>query len=150
MQPLICPYCGSNAPLDNTTKIYHGRDYGLAYICEKFPICDSYVGVHKDSGKPLGRLANKELREWKIKAHAVFDELWQRKFAKRRAGLPGKSGNPGGVTYKKGYARGSAYKWLAQQLGITSDECHIGMFDIDMCKRVVEICEPYVKSKTTE
>jgi hypothetical protein len=145
MQPLDCPYCGGKAPLDCTTKIYQGRDYGLAYICENFPVCDAYVGVHKNSGKPLGRLANKELRDWKIKAHAAFDELWQRKLAQRRAGKPGKSGSPGGASYPKHYARGAGYKWLREQLGIESKDCHIGMFDVDMCKRVVEVCSPYVK-----
>lgn len=136
---LICPYCDSNAPLSSTTRIYHGRDFGLAYICEKFPECDSYVGVHKGTEKPLGRLANKELRDWKIKAHAAFDELWRRKLAKRR--------RERGSDYKVVYARGSGYKWLREQLGIEAKDCHIGMFDVDMCKRVVEVCEPYLINK---
>lgn len=139
MTPLTCPYCGGKAPLESTTIIYQGRDFGLAYICENYPKCDAYVGVHKNSGKPLGRLANKELRDWKIKAHAAFDELWRRKLAKRR--------KERGNDYKQVYARGSGYKWLRQQLGLESKECHIGMFDVDMCKRVVEVCTPYLKSK---
>lgn len=150
LPPLLCPYCGSNAPLDNTSKIYNGRDFGLAYICENFPRCDSYVGVHKESGKPLGRLANKELRDWKIKAHASFDQLWNRKLANRRAGMPGKSGHPGGATYKKVYARASAYNWLATALSIEKKDCHIGMFDVDMCKKVVEVCSPYLKKEIEE
>ena len=31
----------------------------------------AYVGVHKGTDKPLGRLANAELRYWKKRAHAA-------------------------------------------------------------------------------
>lgn len=136
MKPLICPYCGGEAPLDHSTKVYQGRDYGLMYICENYPQCDAYVGVHQESGKPLGRLANKELRLWRGKAHSAFDELWKRKLAKRR--------KERGNSYPKYRARGSGYKWLREQLGIEAQDCHIGMFDVDMCKRVIQVCEPYL------
>jgi hypothetical protein len=36
--------------------------------------------------------------------------------------------------------RDKAYEWLAETLEITKDECHIGMFDESMCKRVIETC----------
>lgn len=77
-----------------------------------------------------------------MKAHAAFDPLWEAKLRKRR--------KERGPEYKKVYARGSGYKWLAGQLGIPRKECHIGMFDVDMCKRVVEICAPYGKEKKRE
>lgn len=124
----ICPYCNERSKLVDSECIYK-RSYGLAYLCAP---CDAYVGVHKGTEKPLGRLANKELREWKKKAHAAFDPLWQRKLAKRR--------RERGEDYKKVWARGSGYRWLAIQLGIERAKCHIGMFDIEMCKRVVDIC----------
>jgi hypothetical protein len=38
-------------------------------------------------------------------------------------------------------SRRGAYRWLAEQMGITGDDCHIGMFDVAQCRRVVEICE---------
>jgi hypothetical protein len=120
--------------LDSSARIY-GKDYGLIYFCVDYPVCDAYVGVHEGTTEPLGRLANKELREWKIKAHAAFDPLWKAKLKKRQLEK--------GEIYKKHYARGSGYKWLATQLGIKKEECHIGMFDIDMCKKVVDICMPY-------
>ncbi len=44
-------------------------------------------------------------------------------------------------SYQK--SRGKAYKWLAEQMGVPQDECHIGYFTIEQCQRVVEICEPY-------
>jgi hypothetical protein len=139
MTSIICPYCGGSAPLIDSAAIYHGRSYGMIYRCDP---CDAHVGVHKGTENPLSRLANKELRKWKQAAHAIFDPIWQAKYAHRVAGGAGKSGRPGGQHYKKVYARNSAYKWLADQMGITRKECHIGMFDADQCQRVIEICSP--------
>jgi hypothetical protein len=126
-----CPYCGEYATLQSSDKIYRGTYFGMAYICKNFPVCDSYVGVHKGTTTPLGRLANSELRMWKKKAHNIFDPLWKIKFEREKIKKS---------KYKKSWARGSAYKWLAKQLGISVEECHIGMFDIDTCKKVVQIC----------
>jgi len=46
----------------------------MIYLCRS---CDAYVGVHKGTDKPKGRLANAELREYKKKAHSAFDPLWR-------------------------------------------------------------------------
>lgn len=125
----VCPYCSNESQLVDSAVVY-GRSYGPIYLCQP---CDAYVGVHKGTTKPLGRLANKELRGWKQRAHAAFDPLWQHKLAKRR--------RERGPEYKKHWARNSGYAWLAKQLGIERNDCHIGMFDVETCKRVVEICQ---------
>jgi len=121
-----CPYCGRDAVLMDSRQVY-SRSYGNIWCCMP---CEAWVGVHKNSksppNKPLGRLANKELRGWKVRAHAVFNPLFERIVA--RTGC------------SKSYGRGRAYKWLASQLDIEMSECHIGMFDVDLCKRVVDIC----------
>ena len=114
-----CPYCGKPALLKNSRVIYKGRDYGMVWICPDYPACDAYVGCHKDTNKPLGRLANAELRRAKNAAHAAFDPLWKSREMSRRG----------------------AYRWLAEQLRIDAQNCHIGMFDVAQCRRVVEICE---------
>lgn len=120
-----CRYCQQPAAL-----LYFGqagypyqRDYGPVWIC--IP-CQAWVGCHPGTTKPLGGLANAELREWKIKAHAAFDPLWQGKI--RRDGC------------SKGKARRAGYKWLSEQLGIPYKQTHIGYMNLDECKRVVEIC----------
>ena len=117
-----CPYCERPAELVDS-KIIYGRTYGMAWFCKP---CDAWVGCHKNSKThaPLGRLANAELRDWKKKAHAVFDPLWQRKMRRDNC--------------SKGQARKAAYGWLAKQLEIAMRDCHIGMFDIEKCKKVVE------------
>ena len=37
-------------------------------------------------------------------------------------------------------SRKDAYKWLADMLKIDLDDCHIGMFDIKMCQKVIHLC----------
>ncbi|MGD9567560.1 MAG: DUF3268 family zinc-finger domain-containing protein [Sedimentibacter sp.] len=114
---MFCPYCGQQAKYVDS-KVVYGRSYGMIYLCQP---CDAYVGVHKGTNEPLGRLANKELRYWKMAAHEAFDPIWKTKKMKRN----------------------NAYKWLAEQLRLSPEETHIGMFDITMCKIVIEICKKY-------
>ena len=66
-----------------------------------------------------GRLADAELRDVRMQAHAVFDAYWKR-------------GNR---------TRQEAYAWLADKLGIEITKCHIGGFDLETCHRVAEICK---------
>lgn len=122
-----CPYC--NKPTEYVdSEVIYGRSYGMVYRCEP---CDAWVGVHKPNPtQALGRLANSELRELKKQAHAVFDPLWNKKMTQ---GL------------KKNEARNLAYKWLSEKMGVEYDKTHIGMFDPDQCKQVIEICKPYLK-----
>ena len=82
-EPVICPYCNVPAKLVSSTIVYGDRDYGLIWLCSNFPKCDARVGVHKGQEFPLGRLADKELRKWKMKAHAAFDPIWQIKLDRK-------------------------------------------------------------------
>ena len=106
----------------------------MIYLCRT---CGAYVGVHDGTDIALGRLANKELRVAKIKAHHVFDQIFRGGFINKI--WPEKL--PDTTNRKK------AYKWLAKQMNIDEELCHIGMFDINDCNRVVEICESYLKEK---
>ena len=113
---IYCDYCGHEAVLVDDSEIY-GRSYGhKAWLCRN---CNAYVGCHGRSEKPLGRLANAELRRWKMAAHASFDPLWKFGPFRRR--------------------RNAAYAWLAEQMGLPVEKTHIGMFDVAQCKRVIEI-----------
>lgn len=113
MVRVVCPYCGKAAEFIDS-KVIYGRSYGMIYLCKD---CRAWVGCHKGTDKPLGRLANAELREWKQNAHHLFDKLWK------------------GATMR----RGEAYAWLAGQMGKTQQETHIGMFDVEECKKVVHL-----------
>lgn len=127
--PVNCPYCSRPSQfLASSEQIYHGRDYGPAYVC--FP-CQAWVGCHPGTTTPLGRLANAELRRAKMQAHDAFDPVWRALYERRLASDP---------SYSRGRARGGRYKRLAALLGIPPQECHIGMFDVEQCLRVVELC----------
>lgn len=118
-----CDYCGQQAEFSLTSAhLYHGFNYGPVWQC--LP-CQAWVGCHPDD-RPLGRLANKALRMAKQAAHAAFDPLVAGKI--KRDGCSKKQG------------RNAGYKWLAEQLGLTRETCHIGMFDEAMCSRVIEVC----------
>lgn len=118
-----CPYCGKGARYWPTSAhLYSGREYGPVWECAP---CQAWVGCHPD-GRPLGRLADRSLRQAKMKAHEAFDPMWKAKARKERIGAKA--------------ARNAGYAWLARQLGIEREDCHIGMFDLAMCNRVVAVC----------
>lgn len=108
-----CPYCGSTPELVDSKEIY-GRSYGYAYLCRP---CDAYVGCHKGTTEPLGRLADARLRDLKKRAHFLFDRLWKE---------------------SKRTTRSKAYQSLADHLNIPAKYCHIGMFNPEQCFRTMD------------
>lgn len=118
LKPVRCDYCGLPAELVDGATMYPSRPDLAGKSVYRCSPCGAWVGTHPGTTTPLGRLANAELRRWKANAHAVFDRLWR----------------PGTMT------RSQAYAWLAQRLAIEPAACHIGMFDVDQCRRVVEVC----------
>lgn len=114
-----CPYCGNPAANVGGDVVYpHRPDLAPKRFWVCLP-CDARVGCHGTSDRPLGRLANAELRQWKMKAHAVFDPIWK----------------------ERRMSRGAAYRWLAEMLGV--EEVHIGEQDVAGCKEIVEICKGF-------
>lgn len=111
-QPLKCPECGHDMQLRNSR-------FGKFYGCTQYPNCNATHGAHRN-GKPLGIPANKETKQWRITAHDAFDTLW-----KPRRSAP--------------MSRGEAYRWLQDSMKLSPDDCHIGRFTIDQCKKVVEL-----------
>jgi HD superfamily phosphohydrolase YqeK len=115
----ICPYCGKETELIDSAEIYHGNSYGWMYICRP---CDAYVGCYTGTTNSLGRLANAELRKYKQAAHDVFDLIWKDHHMERS----------------------EAYSWLSHQLGIEPDYTHMGMFDVEQCKQVINCSLKYL------
>lgn len=128
---ITCPYCQNHAELVGGDVIYPHRPDLRAkkfWLCTP---CNAYVGCHAgdDGTRPLGRLANAELRAAKQAAHAAFDPLWS---------------TPSGQRAKR---RKEMYAWLADKLGINRKRCHIGEFDFETCERVVTICRDIRKQE---
>ena len=126
---ITCAYCLREAELVTGAVIYpHRPDLADKKFYNCSP-CGAWVGCHDGTETPLGRLANAELRRAKGAAHAAFDPFWRAKI--RRDGVSKKE------------ARGLAYKWLAGQLGISREDCHIGMMGPETCRLVVKICNDF-------
>ncbi|EJN06451.1 zinc-finger-containing protein [Herbaspirillum sp. YR522] len=124
-KPKTCRYCQEPAAL-----LYRGdkgypyyQDYGPIWTCAP---CKAWVGCHDGTTNALGGLANAELRDWKIKAHAAFDPLWKAKMARDAC--------------TKSKARRAGYKWLSEQMEMPIKRTHIGYMSVEECKKVVEIC----------
>lgn len=116
-----CPYCGAKVELKDSSYIYHKNNKHKneqMWVCSNFPKCNAYVGCHKGTSLPLGRLANERLRTLKKEAHRQFDPIWKSGLMNRK----------------------EAYKWLASMLKISVEDCHIGMFDIKVCQKVIHLC----------
>lgn len=126
-----CPYCGAEVSLKDAQFIYHtnkSKNWGKVWVCDNYPNCDAYVGCHPGTTIPLGRLANARLRTLKAEAHKQFDPLWKSGLMSRR----------------------SAYKWLSDMLDIPVEDCHIGMFDVSMCQKVIHLCRKQNNSVINE
>ena len=118
LEPKICNICGGKVAYISNSKIY-GREYGSGkmYYCMD---CGAYVGTHIPRPREaFGLLANAEMRNMKKKCHELFDKLWQNE----------------PTSHKKHIARRAAYKWLAEELGISVENCHFGYFDMEMLEK---------------
>lgn len=115
--PKKCRYCGNEVILTSNAEIY-GKEYGngKCYLCRN---CKSFVGIHTGTTIPLGTLANADLRKARNEAHKLFDKLWK---------------NPTRIM-----TRYEAYKWLANKMGLKIEETHIAWFEIEQCKKVIEL-----------
>lgn len=126
--PTACDCCGSvEVHLVSNDQIYNGKRYGdwpFAYLCLD---CHAYVGLHPNTDLPLGTMADKDLRNKRKGAK----DLW--------------------VSMLKDFGlekdRAAAYAELAQALGIENRYCHFGMFDHEMCERVVQAVDKLYNDK---
>lgn len=113
--PKTCRYCGGKVILTDSSKIF-GKSYGKIYMCTN---CNAFTGVHKNSNKPLGTLANSILRVKRKEAHQVFDNFWK----------------------ERNMSRTEGYKWLAEKMDLPFKSTHIGYFEIEDCEKVIELCK---------
>ena len=116
IRTVLCDYCVKPAELADDSVIY-GRSYGhKIWLCRS---CNAYVGCHRGTDKPLGRLADSRLRHYKRAAHDAFDPIW--KFGRFRNN------------------RSGAYAWMAEAMRLPKEKAHIGMFDVTDCMKLIQI-----------
>lgn len=115
----LCPYCNKPAVRLSGRSVYPARRdlrRKKFFVCKP---CGARVGTYED-GRPLGPLANAELRNARRRAHALFDPLWQR-------------------AQNQQWARTGAYVWLADKLGIRFEECHFGQMPLELLRRTINL-----------
>ena len=120
-EKLYCPYCGGLAVLRPAEYVYGERNLNpdnYLYVCSGYPSCDSYIGVHKKSMRPMGTLANGDLRHKRILAHRALEHLQQSRHMEKW----------------------EVYIWLQAKLGLNDQQAHIGMFSDGMCDEVIRLC----------
>lgn len=124
-----CVECGKNGKPVRGIVIYKDRRPDLAsrlfYLCD----CGAYVGSHGRTGVPLGYPGGTETRGARIRAHRMFDPLWQLGI------FP---------------SRDAAYQWLVAATGIDPMRCHIGKLNRAEAERVTRLCEKYWNEHATE
>lgn len=93
------------------------------------------VGVHDTKNKiPLGRFANKELKELKMQCHKKFDKYWR----------------------SRKFKRTDYYGYLANKLGLMLRETHFGWFDKEYLLKAINVLdnttekdiEEYIKARS--
>lgn len=124
----VCVYCRKPCTWAPTSAhLYSGRDFGPVWECQP---CRAWVGCHRDGAgphrRPLGTPADADDRDKRQRAHALFDPLWRR--VMERDGV------------SQGVARSRAYRWLAEQLRVPPERCHIGMMHGRDLERVAVCC----------
>lgn len=123
--PEGCFCCGSYEIECVTEQRIYGKKYSK-YVNQKYwrcKDCGAYVSCHKNTSKPKGILANKEMRDYRSQVHFLFDPIW--KYYENDLNIP------------RFEARNRAYQWLADKMGIQKQYCHTAMFDIEMCKEAI-------------
>ena len=120
-----CPYCGAQAVLRPASAVRrNAQPSEKIYACARYPACDAYVSVHRDSGLPMGTLANRPLREKRRQAHIALNRLWEQGLMTRK----------------------EAYRWLQVQLGLPESEAHIGRFSEYRCAQVIALCDRFTSA----
>ena len=108
---LRCPDCG------NPLILKHGK-YGIFYGCIDFEAtgCKGSHNCHQQTSAPMGIPANAEVKQARRDAHEAFDTLW-------------KDG---------GLSRAAAYRWLQEYMGLSEEQCHIGLMGKPECEKIIK------------
>jgi zinc-finger-containing domain len=125
--PLCCDHCKSKTVAHKSNAEIYGQEFGKwPYIwhCES---CNASVGCHPGTNIPLGRMADRHTRRLRHDVHEIFDRLWKERYMSRE----------------------KAYQWLAFELGIELEQCHIAWLSKEQLKKAKNITQVYLESFET-
>ena len=126
-----CPYCNSPAVLRPASAVF-GRNVkskgSYLYVCSHWPKCDAYVSAHKNNLRPMGTLANGELRHKRIIAHRAL-EAYRTKTRMSKWGI---------------------YLWMQGKLRLDARHTHIAMFTEEQCDQLIKECNKALRKLSEE
>lgn len=129
IKKITCPYCGANAVLRKDKYVHGERGKGeWLYVCANYPACDAYVSTHKGTKNPRGSLAKGDLRNKRIRAHKIFDLIWQKNIMSKK----------------------EAYRWIEYCMGLGKDEGHIGYFSDYRCELLMDKAKKVLENNHIE
>jgi len=125
---VLCDYCQKPAELVTGEVTYprrpdlRNRNFWYCAGCQAWVSCHPPADAngrhgHGDGTVPMGRLANAELRQWRLSFHAVFDPIW-------------KSGT---------MTRAEAYALVAAEMRLRVQDCHSSLFTMEQCREAVRV-----------
>ena len=114
-----CPYCNNPAEWV-PNKIIYGENIGKSFMIWLCQPCDARIGCHENTQRPLGTMAKRSTRAWRIRAHEAFDSLWKLGHMNRR----------------------KAYKELNKWFGV---ETHIAESNEQRCKQIIDFSNNYIR-----
>lgn len=141
IKPGFCSHCGLECRDALGSEIYPGRrDLAekVVWVCDN---CGARVGSHPN-GKPLGTAANAELRRAREHVHEKFDPIWKNAPLENCYAPDGKENGRSWAARRaaiQGAARVRCYRWLANRMGMSMDDCHIAMMTIEECRKAWRI-----------
>lgn len=119
LHPKVCNICGGKVEYIQMKRLYgsylkYGEKSGWCYHCKN---CDATVGTHIDDPKAaFGLLADEKMRELRQRNHAMFDKFWKNK-----------------------KQRSDYYNKLAEEMGISPEECHFSWFSVEELEKSYQI-----------
>lgn len=134
MSAPTCGTCRAKARLTNGAEVYpHRADlHGIPiWVCDG---CGGRVGCHPGTTTPLGTPAGPALRKARSLLHDDrIDPLWKQAHMAPCYGGPIHDAKR--IKKIQQRARGRVYTFLAERMGIKSEDCHTGMFTIEQCRQ---------------
>lgn len=97
-------------------------------MCSHWPKCDAYVSAHKNNLRPMGTLANGELRHKRIIAHRALEAY----------------------RTKTRMSKWSIYLWMQGKLRLDARHTHIAMFTEEQCDQLIIECNKALQKLTVE
>ena len=117
-KPTQCRYCNGEVSYENNSELY-GRSYGkwpYIYMCLR---CKASVGTHPNSDTPLGTLADRTLKDWRMKSKDIFFKR----------------------TRELKMSRNRAYTYLQELMNQSPNEAHFGIYEVEDCAKIVRIIQ---------